>query len=71
MKDRLAQLKRESARMRDPRRKLERLLQALWREIPSEHNGFANNLIQAVAEANPAEGYDPALLHWQLIWDTG
>jgi AcrR family transcriptional regulator len=47
-----------------PRERLRTLLTALWREIPRDRNGFANNVMQAVSTATPEEGYNPALLAW-------
>jgi AcrR family transcriptional regulator len=48
-------------RVRDPRRRLRKILSTLWREIPSLDNGLANNLMQALATTTVREGYSPAL----------
>ena len=37
---------------------------ALWREIPSEENGFLNNIMQAISATNPSEGYRSTLVRW-------
>jgi AcrR family transcriptional regulator len=54
-------LERSLQRIADPRQRLRKILSALWREIPSADNGFANNMIQAISAANGREGYSPAL----------
>ncbi len=41
-----------------------RIVEKLWRDIPADRNGFANNLIQAISQATPEDCYDPALLRW-------
>jgi AcrR family transcriptional regulator len=56
-------LERDLAAIADPRLKLKRILTALWREIPREANGFANNLMQALSTAPANERYSPTLLH--------
>lgn len=60
---RLEVLERELAAIAEPRARLRRILVALWREIPSEGNGFANNLMQALSTAKSDERYSPGLLH--------
>ena len=64
LRERLTRLEMELARVRDPRRRLRMLLETLWRDIPAERNGFANNVMQAASTATPEEGYNPTLLHW-------
>jgi AcrR family transcriptional regulator len=64
LRERIGRLEQRLARELDPRQRLRTLLRTLWRDIPREHNGFANNLMQAVSTAGPAERYDPALLAW-------
>ncbi len=64
LRQRITQLERRLGRIEAPRERLATLLRALWREMPREHNGFANNLIQAISTAGPEERYDPALLDW-------
>lgn len=64
LRERITRLERRLGRIPEPRQRLSTLLRALWREIPREHNGFANNLIQAISTAGPEERYDPALLAW-------
>jgi AcrR family transcriptional regulator len=36
--------------------KVRRLLSGIWRDLAASHNGFANNLMQALAEADPKQG---------------
>lgn len=64
LRNRLTRLGKQLQRVRDPRRQLRMLLVAMWREIPAERNGFANNVMQAASTATPDEGYNPKLLHW-------
>ena len=49
---------------RTPQQRVFKLLHALWCEIPSEKNGFANNFMQAITTSDPKEGYRPDLLKW-------
>ena len=49
MRARLSRLERELARISDPRRRLKKLFRTLWRDIPAEDNGFANNIMQALS----------------------
>ena len=49
------------ARIKDPRERLRRLLVALWRELPRESNGFANNVMQAVSTSGADGDYSPEL----------
>ncbi len=63
LQQRLALLEREIAAIADPRLRMRRILVALWREIPSDANGFANNLMQALSTAARDENYSPGLLH--------
>lgn len=58
---RLDQLEATLARIEDPERRLERLLLALWRELPRETNGFANNVMQALSTSGQGDSYDPRL----------
>jgi len=62
LQERLDLLERELQAVADPRARLRRILLALWREIPAESNGFANNLMQAVSTASADENYSPDLL---------
>jgi AcrR family transcriptional regulator len=62
LQQRLEALERELQAIADPRARLRRILVALWREIPAESNGFANNLMQAVSTAPPDENYSPEVL---------
>jgi len=64
LRERLTRLGKDLARVRDPRRRLRLLLEALWRDIPAERNGFANNVMQAASTSTPEEGYNPTLLNW-------
>jgi AcrR family transcriptional regulator len=63
LQQRLGAVERELTNIGEPRARLRRILVALWREIPSEGNGFANNLMQALSTASSDERYSPELLH--------
>jgi hypothetical protein len=64
LRQRIAQLEGEIQRLRTPQQRIFKLLHALWCEIPSEKNGFANNFMQAITTSEPKEGYRPDLLSW-------
>ena len=49
------------ARIEDPARRIERLLLALWRDLPQASHGFANNVMQALSTTGASGDYDPAL----------
>jgi AcrR family transcriptional regulator len=61
LQERLDRLERVLARIADPRERLKRLLVALWRELPRESNGFANNVMQAVSTSGADGDYSPEL----------
>ena len=62
LQQRLELLEREIAAIAEPRARMRRILAALWREIPSDANGFANNLMQALSTATSDESYSPEFL---------
>ena len=64
LRERMTHVGKQLERVRDPRRRLRLLLGALWRDIPAERNGFANNVMQAASTSTPEEGYNPRLLNW-------
>ncbi len=68
---RLDVLEQELTRVRSQRKKLFKILHALWCEIPADDNAFANNFIQAIATTAPSEGYRPELLRATLDRVTG
>jgi AcrR family transcriptional regulator len=59
--DQLDRIEARLARERDPARRIERLLLALWRDLPRASNGFANNVMQALSTSGTLGDYDPAL----------
>jgi len=63
-RDRLTRLERTLQRIRDPERRVYKLLHALWCELPSESNSFINNVMQAVSTSSPEDKYQPDLLRW-------
>jgi AcrR family transcriptional regulator len=56
----LDRLDRSLQRVEAGPERLERLLQGLWRDLPKESNGFANNLVQAISTSR-SEQYTPHL----------
>ena len=64
LKEHLDLLAREVEALSTAEAKVFRVVQKLWRDIPADRNGFANNLIQAISSATPEDCYDPALLRW-------
>lgn len=64
LRDRLTRLDRELRAETAMEQRLFKLLHALWCEIPSENNGFANNFMQAITAESPENGYRPELLQW-------
>jgi AcrR family transcriptional regulator len=58
---RLDELGATLARIADRRKRLEKLLLALWRELPRATNGFANNVMQALSTSGRNDAYDPHL----------
>lgn len=64
LRDRLTRLDRELRAEPASEQRLFKLLHALWCEIPSENNGFANNFMQAITAEPPENGYRPELLQW-------
>ncbi len=61
LRERLDKLDRSLRRIADPRQRLQRLLLALWRDLPRETNGFANNVMQAVSTSSGNGDYSPHL----------
>jgi AcrR family transcriptional regulator len=64
LRARLERLEAQVAAIASPRERVRHIFAALWREIPAEANGFANNIMQALSGASPDDVYDPGLLHW-------
>ena len=58
---RLDELGASLAGIAEPRKRLEKLLLALWRELPRATNGFANNVMQALSTSGRNDAYDPHL----------
>ena len=64
LRARIDRLESELAEIRSPKNRLKRLLEALWRDIPAEENGFLNNIMQAITLTDPREGYRSTLVQW-------
>lgn len=61
LQERLERLERSVRRIKTPERRIERLLLVVWRELPREANGFANNVVQALSTAGRGGSYSPHL----------
>lgn len=57
----LAKLDQELSMLDEPRERLRCLLRRIWRDIPTDENCFANNIIQAVSTSTPGTGYRPSI----------
>jgi AcrR family transcriptional regulator len=64
LRARIDRLEGELNAIRSPRNRLKRLLEALWRDIPAEENGFLNNIMQAITLTDPEDGYRSTLVQW-------
>jgi len=64
LRERIERLEERVASERAPRAKVRLLLTALWRELPSEDNGFTNNLMQALSTFAGRDKYRPELRQW-------
>ena len=64
LRQRIIALEEKYSRVPDPRRRLKLMLRTLWQDLPAEHNGFANNVIQAISGTTSVDGYRPTLLQW-------
>jgi AcrR family transcriptional regulator len=59
--ERLDRLERSLKRIASPEARLERLVTALWRDLPRETNGFAKNIMQALSTTGGGDSYSPHL----------
>ena len=62
LKKRLARLERKLSRIEDADQRLLHILRTVWIDFPTEDNGFANNLMQAVSTTDKDEPYRSDLL---------
>jgi AcrR family transcriptional regulator len=62
LKKRLVRLERELSTIKDPNQKLAHIIDAVWVRMPTEDNGFANNLMQAVSTTDKDEPFRSDLL---------
>ena len=61
LQERLDKFEASIRRIKDPGKRLERILMVLWRDLPRESNGFANNVMQAVSISAGTGDYSPRL----------
>lgn len=54
----------ELAQIADPRARLERLLSAMWGDIPQADRNLAVNLVQGLAMSEPSDNYSRELLRF-------
>ena len=71
LKSQLEALAEEVRALDEPRDKLRRIFNGIWSVIPAENNGFANNLMQALADEPPRGGKVSDLLNWCESFVTG
>jgi AcrR family transcriptional regulator len=64
LKSRLERLDAELKSVDGHREKVRCIVETIWQDIPNEQNFFANNLMQAVSTATPADHYRGNLLEW-------
>jgi AcrR family transcriptional regulator len=64
MRARFAELEQDLRARRTPARRLRRIFEVLWRELPAFEQGFANNVIQAISTATPEDEYRTGLIDW-------
>src|SRR5215831_5065221 len=64
LRSRLERLEGELTSLDGHRAKVRRIVETIWSDIPNEQNFFANNLMQAVSTATPADHYRGELLEW-------
>lgn len=60
--ERLEKLERELPPLATPRQKLRQVILAVLRDIPTDQNGFANNVLQAISTRDADEAYSRDLL---------
>jgi AcrR family transcriptional regulator len=64
LRERIHRLEGKVENESDPRRRLKLILTTLWCELPTDDNGFTNNLMQALSTTAGSDGYRPDLLRW-------
>lgn len=64
MRERIARLQDELEHVKDPRHRLRLILTMLWSKVPSDDNGFTNNIMQALSTVGRRDRYRPDLLRW-------
>ena len=58
----LSRLEQDLALIPEPRERLRVMLKRIWRDIPTDQNCFANNIMQAISTSTPGAGYRPSIL---------
>lgn len=62
LKKRMIRLERELSAIEGPNQKLAHIINTVWVRLPTEDNGFANNLMQAVSTTDKDEPFRSDLL---------
>lgn len=57
----LDRIEKKLRRIADPASRIEQLLLAMWRDLPKASNGFAHNVMQAIATSSMTGDYRPDL----------
>jgi AcrR family transcriptional regulator len=64
MRARLLRLQHEVDALPTAYARVRRILETVWRDLPSEEGGFANNVMQAITTARDPKRWRPELLRW-------
>lgn len=64
MRARLARLEAELATLPTAHARVRRILETIWRDVPAEEGGFANNVMQAISTSRDLRRWRPELLRW-------
>jgi AcrR family transcriptional regulator len=64
MKTRMERLEQEALAIKDRRERLRHIVMTLWHAIPTEQNGFARNIMQALSTLASQEEYDSTMIRW-------
>lgn len=64
LRERVESLGRKLQQIDSPRERLRLILKLLWQKLPSDEQGFSNNLMQCLSTLSGSELYKSELLRW-------
>lgn len=64
LKEQIAALEEETARIRDPRARLRKIVATVWEYFPSADGGFGNTFVEGLAVSGRDDRYSRDLLLW-------